>query len=180
MRKLVFIYGAPAVGKLTVGRLLAKDMQATLFHNHMAYDLAMELLASEHEFSTVRHFACRLRLYALTLLFEESQRDIVTTFCYEGSKDDRYIEDIRSACGKHRITPFFVQLRSDRENLLKQVESPDRRRFGKMDTQAKLKEILKQCDYSSVIEAAHHRTFHTSLMSPQKIVDHLLLWFSSP
>ncbi|MEO6875756.1 MAG: shikimate kinase, partial [Opitutaceae bacterium] len=36
---LVFIVGAPAVGKMTVGDALAKRTGLRLFHNHLTIDL---------------------------------------------------------------------------------------------------------------------------------------------
>lgn len=41
--KLIFIYGAPATGKLTVGRELAAQTGYKLHHNHMAVDLGLAL-----------------------------------------------------------------------------------------------------------------------------------------
>ena len=40
--KLVFIFGAPAVGKMTVGQELAKITGLKLYHNHMTMDLVSE------------------------------------------------------------------------------------------------------------------------------------------
>ncbi|KHT29730.1 AAA family ATPase [Pectobacterium carotovorum] len=179
MKKLIFLYGPPAVGKLTISRLLAEKMGATLFHNHLTYDLAMAVLPPDSAFSTLRRFACQLRLYAITLLFAEDERDLITTFCYEGSKDDEYIEAIKTLCAKHGVAPFFVQLCSDEAHLLNRVENADRHQFGKVNTQEKLKEILKNCDYTDTIDAPHHRSLHTSALAPHEAAEQLLDWFYS-
>src|ERR671916_1288432 len=39
--KLVIIFGPPAVGKMTVGRELARLTGLKLFHNHMTIELAL-------------------------------------------------------------------------------------------------------------------------------------------
>jgi len=41
--KLLFIYGRPAVGKLTVARAVAERTGGRLFHNHLAVNLALSL-----------------------------------------------------------------------------------------------------------------------------------------
>jgi tRNA uridine 5-carbamoylmethylation protein Kti12 len=41
--KLVFLHGAPAVGKLTVARELSALTGFRLFHNHLTVDLATSL-----------------------------------------------------------------------------------------------------------------------------------------
>ncbi len=39
MANLIFIFGPPAVGKMTVGQELAKITDYKLFYNHMTIDL---------------------------------------------------------------------------------------------------------------------------------------------
>jgi hypothetical protein len=41
--RLVFIYGIPATGKLTVAQELAKRTGYSLFHNHLVVDLLLSL-----------------------------------------------------------------------------------------------------------------------------------------
>ena len=43
--KLLFLHGAPAVGKLTVARDLAALTGLRLFHNHLTVDLVSSLFA---------------------------------------------------------------------------------------------------------------------------------------
>jgi hypothetical protein len=44
--KLIFIYGSPAVGKLTVAKELASITGYKIFHNHLTFDLASSLFDS--------------------------------------------------------------------------------------------------------------------------------------
>jgi hypothetical protein len=41
--KLIFLYGLPAVGKLTVAKELASATSFKLFHNHLAVDLLLSV-----------------------------------------------------------------------------------------------------------------------------------------
>jgi len=41
--KLVTLYGAPGVGKLTTARALAAQTGFRLFHNHLTFDLVKSL-----------------------------------------------------------------------------------------------------------------------------------------
>ena len=38
--KVIFLYGPPASGKLTIAKKLAKKTGISLFHNHLTFDLA--------------------------------------------------------------------------------------------------------------------------------------------
>lgn len=45
--KLVFLYGPPAVGKLTVAQALAQKTSFKVLHNHLVNDLAEVVFAWE-------------------------------------------------------------------------------------------------------------------------------------
>ena len=42
--RLVFLYGPPAVGKLTVAKALARLTGYKVFHNHLTIDLVASIL----------------------------------------------------------------------------------------------------------------------------------------
>ncbi|MFC0141050.1 AAA family ATPase [Erwinia mallotivora] len=179
MKKLIFLYGPPAVGKLTVGGLLAAQTAATLFHNHLTYDLAVALLPQDSGFDLTKQFACKIRLYTLSLLFAQRDNDVITTFCYEGSKDDEYIAAIKTICEKHRVTPCFVQLCSDEAQLLSRVKNSDRARFGKVNTQDALQKILSHYHYCDRIEAAFHLRLSTTDLTAEEVVRTLTDWLDA-
>nr|WP_022974005.1 AAA family ATPase [Xanthomonas maliensis] len=170
------LYGPPAVGKLTVGKALARQTSACLFHNHLTYDLATELLGADSGFDARRRFACKLRLHALALLFERAPRTIITTFCYGGPEDDWYIDALKALCAEHRVTPHFVQLTAPRRQLLERVENSDRRAFGKVDNCSQLSAILQQCPYTVPIRADHHLCLDTATLLPEDAARAIMAW----
>ncbi|WP_082061820.1 AAA family ATPase [Xanthomonas sp. GPE 39] len=175
-KKLVMLYGPPAVGKLTVGKEVAKHLSATLFHNHLTYDLATALLGADSSFETRRRFACRLRLDAISLLLESEHRNIVTTFCYEGPNDDWYVDALKSLCTKYLTTPYFVQLKARHDQLIDRVENPDRRAFGKLNHCEQLAAILQQCPYRVPIRADNHLCIDTSDLLPDDAAIAVAKW----
>jgi len=62
--KLVFIFGALAVGKMTTGQELAKITDLRLFHNHMSIDFVYDVFGMT---KSNWNITCRLR----ELIFEE-------------------------------------------------------------------------------------------------------------
>lgn len=175
-RQFVMLYGPPAVGKLTVGKALANRLSACLFHNHLTYDLAMELLGADSGFDARRQFACKLRLHALALLFKSDSRAIITTFCYGGPEDDWYIDALKTLCADHLVTPHFVQLTAQRRQLLDRVENIDRRAFGKVNSSSELSVILQQCAYTLAIRADHHLCLDTSMLLPDDAALAIVTW----
>lgn len=175
-RKLVMLYGPPAVGKFTVGKELAKLLSASLFHNHLTYDLATGLLPADSSFEVRRRFACRLRLSAIALLFEFDHRDVITTFCYSGPKDDWYVNALEALCADHRTTPYFVELKARNDQLIDRVENADRRAFGKVNRCAQLAAILQECAYTVSIRADNHISIDTSELSPHDAAVTIVAW----
>ncbi len=98
--KLVFIYGAPETGKLTVAREVSRLTGLRLFHNHLTVDLAASLFdhGSSEYFDYVRH----LRIEA----FERATKadvDLIFTFWYSsisGPSVARYRNVIETAGGE--------------------------------------------------------------------------------
>lgn len=177
-RRLIFLYGPPAVGKLTVGKELAQLLPAVLLHNHLTYDLAVGLLPPGGSFEAHRRFACRLRLHAMELLFEYNTRDIATTFCYGGCNDDWYVDKLSSLCRKHGTIPYFAHLTAETENLLSRVENHDRLAFGKVNSRTQLAEILRGNGYTTSIKSARHVCLDTSTIPPRDAAITLMNWMN--
>lgn len=176
MRKLVLFYGPPAVGKLTVSTVFAGQANAILFHNHLTYDIALSVFPPDSSFEKRKMFSCRLRLCALKLLFECDARDIVTTFCYEGGKDDWYIDALRVLCQNNQTVLYFVRLTAERGQLLDRVGNADRNQFGKVNSRTKLAEILQACDYAATIRSDNHLCLDTSTVTPDDASNALMRW----
>ncbi|MET9915090.1 AAA family ATPase [Streptomyces sp. NPDC006476] len=177
-RRLILLYGPPAVGKLTVGKELAQLLPAALLHNHLTYNLAVDLLSPGGSFEVHRRFASRLRLHAMELLFEYDARDIATTFCYGGRSDNWYIDKLKSLCRKHGAMPYFAHLAAENEVLLSRVENRDRLAFGKVNSRTRLEEILQGNGYTTSIQSARHIRVDTSTLPPRDAAITLMNWMN--
>lgn len=132
---LVYLYGPPAVGKLTVARRLQELTGFRLFHNHLTVDAA----ASVFEFSS-RPFADVVHRFRLDV-FETAARvgtDVIFTnnSMWHGEPDPdafvsfaRQAADVVAAAGG---TSTFVRLVAPAEVLCDRVGSDDRRAIGKL------------------------------------------------
>jgi hypothetical protein len=128
--RLVFLYGPPGVGKLTVGTELAALTGFKLFHNHLTVDLVRAVFPwhSETWFRLVRRF----------------QRDVFTEATREGI--DLVFTGVAKSTPEHwdalrtKFAPvwegggtvLFVQLVCAREELLMRVQSESRRARNKL------------------------------------------------
>jgi len=127
--KLVFIHGAPAVGKLTVARELSRLTGFPLFHNHLTVDLVGSLFA----FGTPAFVSLREQIW-LAAFAEAARSDLslIFTFNPERTVNEEFIQktiDIIEAAGGRVV---FVELTCSEAELEKRMEQPSRKEFGKL------------------------------------------------
>lgn len=93
--KLVFIYGPPASGKLTVARELAALTGYKLFHNHLAVDA----LGAVFEFGSEPFVELRERIWVdvMTAASAAGIDGLIFTFAPERSVRDGFIDALGGA-----------------------------------------------------------------------------------
>jgi AAA domain-containing protein len=127
--KLIFIHGAPAVGKLTVARELAELTGFRLFHNHLTVDLLSPVFA----FGSEPFVVLREQIWLST--FREAAKNSVSlifTFNPEATVRERFIQDTIEVVGSAGGTVIFVELRCSEDELERRIEDPSRNEFGKL------------------------------------------------
>lgn len=142
--KLVFIYGLPAVGKLTVAKELSKITGYKIFHNHLTVDLA----SSVFSFGTKPFVKLREEIWLKT--FELSSKykfpGIIFTFSFEKTVRKNFISKVKKSLNE-KDNLYFVQLICSKKELFKRIKNPSRKRFGKLIEHKKLDEWQKNGTY---------------------------------
>ncbi len=127
--KLVFIHGAPAVGKLTVARELARLTDFRLFHNHLTVDLVSSLFS----FGSEPFILLREQIWLAA--FAEAARNnvsLIFTFNPERTVRDRFIQDTLDVVGAAGGQVIFVKLTCAEAELERRIEDASRKEFGKL------------------------------------------------
>lgn len=127
--KLVFIHGAPGVGKLTVARELAELTGFRLFHNHLTVDLVGSLF----DFGSEPFVLLREQIWLST--FREAAKhnvSLIFTFNPEATVSKRFIQDAVDVVERLGGRVMFVELTCAQEELERRIEDPSRRKFGKL------------------------------------------------
>lgn len=124
--KIAFIYGAPASGKLTIARELARLSGWALFHNHLIVDA----IASVFEFGAPNFVELREKFWLdVFQAAKDSDKDLIFTFAPEPSVRPDFMANYLSEFGAQT---YFVKLNTSVETLLARVANSDRREFGKL------------------------------------------------
>lgn len=164
--KVVFIYGPPAVGKLTVGRRLAKQTGFRLFHNHLAIDAVKPVF----DFGTPPFWklVSQLRKEVLDEAAKEGVNTIFT-FVYAKGEDDEYVKEIVRVVESHGGEVCFVRLHCTPKELDRRVANKSRKKIGKLTSRSALAELGSKFDLTSEVPFARSLSLDTSKTSPEKV-----------
>jgi chloramphenicol 3-O-phosphotransferase len=127
--KLVFLYGAPASGKLTVARELAALTGFALFHNHLVVDAVGAVFPFGSE-----PFVRLRESFWLTTFREAAQarQSFVFTFAPEGTVASDFPQRARQIVSGEGGELLFVRLTVPRDEQERRVVNADRGQFGKL------------------------------------------------
>lgn len=171
--RLLFIYGPPAVGKLTVANEVAKLTGFKVFHNHLSIDAILPVF----EFGSKPFFRL-VEMIRVETVGEAAREnvDIIYTFCYAKGLDEMHVEKVEKAARENGGEVLFVLLTCDPEELKRRIVLEDRAKFKKANTVEMMEMFLETYDLSSPIPYADtfviDNTNLDSVSAAAKIVEH--------
>lgn len=143
MKKLIVIFGPPAVGKMTVGYELSKLTGLKLLHNHMTIDLVLQFFDwGEQQSKLSSEFRKRI--------FEEvassDLQGLIFTFVWalDDPRDKEYIDSMCDIFERKGGVTYFVELYATQSERLLRNESEFRlsKKVPKRDTEKSRKHLI--------------------------------------
>lgn len=164
--KLIFIYGPPASGKLTVAKELSKITKYKIFHNHLTVDLVNSIF----EFGTdiYSEIVARYRLELIEAAAKENIKGLIFTFLYYKNEDDKFVKQVVNRVKKHNGEVCFVQIYCDKRELIKRVEHSSRKNYAKIKSTKLLREVIRKHDSFSSVPFAKNLKINNTKLSPKK------------
>jgi hypothetical protein len=128
--KLIFIYGMPATGKLTVAQELGAITGFKLFHNHQVVDLLLTLF----EFGSPQFVALREQFWLL--VFEEACKSdlpgLIFTFNPESTVRAEFIAKTKDVVAAAGGEVDFIELTAPLDELKRRMGSRSRHQHKKL------------------------------------------------
>ena len=146
---LIYIYGPPASGKLTVAKELAKITGYKIFHNHHTVDMLLDVF----EFGTDTFFRLshKFRLELIEAAAKEKVPGLIFTFVYAYPEDNAFVRKVVRRVEKHKGKVKFVRLSCDDDELHRRVVHPGRKKHRKLKHVNHLKATMKRWDLMTKI-----------------------------
>lgn len=126
---VIFLYGPPGAGKLTVAQELSNLTGYKLFHNHLVVDLVHAIF----DFQTKPFVELREKMWMMVFqrAKEERVKGLIFTFAPEESVPAHFIPDIIKLIEDDQNTMYFVELTCDPQELRKRIVHPSRSKYAK-------------------------------------------------
>ncbi len=174
--KLLFIYGPPAAGKLTVAREVERLTSFSIFQNNLAADLAKVLF----KFGTPQFYdlCTQIRLCCFEAAARERLQGVVFPFCYSHPEDEPFIARAEELLFPHGAEALYVHLTPSRQELERRIVNESRRAMGKISTIQGLRAFLAQWNFIKIPGRESLEIDNSELSATEtaaKIVEHFKL-----
>ena len=164
--KLIFLYGLPATGKLTIGEELARSTGYKLFHNHLAVDP----LLSVFEFGSPPFVELRESFWLAVI--ERAARahipGLIFTFVPEHTVRPQFITNLIDLAARTHTEILAVELTCPIPELKQRLDTPSRRRFQKLNSIELFDALHSTGALSSFPMPKPELTLDTSQLTPQE------------
>ena len=124
----LFIIGAPASGKMTIGQELSRLTDATLFYNHQAIDFALEIYQNytEEMWEFVRGIT-----FSFLGASARNQRSVILTDVIDFSNQYQlmYLKQIQNLLDDYHQEILFVELETSLEERMHRNRTENRLKY---------------------------------------------------
>ena len=144
---LIFIYGPPASGKLTIAKELAALTGYSVFHNHQTRDIVRGLYPETFFENYGLVDTLRLDIFEYAA---KHNTDLIFTLVHDDPDDIIFTDKAIKSIENEQGTVCFIEVVAPNEVLLSRVENDSRKEHRKMRDKAKLERLLGAGLYGSL------------------------------
>ena len=170
--RLVFLFGLPGSGKLTVAKELSALTGWKLFHNHLTVDLLLAVFPFGcKEFIELRE---RIWLSVFAAAAASEMPGLIFTFNPENTVRQGFIEQTLSLISKHSARVEFVEMLCEESALENRLDTPERRVYKKMLSVTDYRELRNRNVFAFPVMPAPQMRVDTTQQSPREAAVQIL------
>ncbi len=124
--KLVIIFGPHAVGKMTVGQVLAKTTNLKLFHNHMTIDIVADLFEKMPQERQRLTELFRNEIFRSFVNSNEYGMIFTCMWALDKKEDWKYIDDLENLFKSNGGEVYYIELEADYNTRLQRNKTENR------------------------------------------------------
>jgi hypothetical protein len=174
--KLIFLYGLPGTGKLTIARELSQLTGYKLFHNHLTVDL----LLSVFEFGSAPFVELREKVWLSVFEEAASLPALIFTFNPENSVRQSFIENLIRTVESRGGEVLFVEVVCDPAKLERRLDTPERRTHKKLVSLELFRKLKAEGVFDSPKMPVPKLTLNSTQTSPQENAMEIVARFTLP
>jgi len=175
--KLVVIYGAPGVGKLTTALALGNLTGFRVFHNHLSFNLVRAIF--DFPSPPFLDLMQTIRLATFEAAARERLPGLVFTFVYANPGDDAFVRRMTETVERHGGEMLFARLTCDAASHERRVMAGERQGLGKITSVDWLRSALGRWNLTSAIAWRETLEVDNSTLDAEavarRIADHFAL-----
>lgn len=164
-RSLIFLYGLPGVGKLTVAKELSKKTKFPIYHNHLTSDLVYSVFERGELGSLLKQ---KIRNIVINEWAKNENTSLITTLIYKKGDNEEYFEEMSNSAKKYGVDIYYFHLICSLESLKQRIISPDRELYGKIVDWRDAEKKMKGCNMTEDLPYANNYSIDTTNLSPQE------------
>ena len=173
--QLVFLYGPPASGKLTIAKELASRTGVALFHNHLVVDA----VSAVFPFGSPEFIRLRERFWLdMFQAAAVAGRSLIFTFCPESTVAADFPSRVAAIVEDTGGRVLFVALRLDRAEQERRLVNADRAAFGKLRSVEILRQLHDDVDRCTAAMPAAALTIDTNEVRPGEAAGEIMTLMS--
>lgn len=175
--RLIFIYGPPAAGKLTVARIVAERTGLPLFHNHLVVDA----VGAVFPFGSPDFVRLREQFWMETFTAAAATgRSMIFTFAPEASVTSDFPAHVSEAVTRSGGKVVFVALSVDDAEQERRIDSASRAEFGKLRSLELLRQLRPSMRECQAIMPTPSLIIDTVSTAPSDAADRIVQHLEKP
>ena len=169
---LIFIYGTPAVGKLTVAKKLAEKTGYKIFHNHLTVDLVYSVF--DWGSKVGEKLNEKYRLDIIEKAAKHCIPGLIMTFVYGHPIDEPFIKKVITKVESNDGHVKFVKLIASKDALKERIADKSRNGTLKMKDFSELEGFMAKYDLETNIQLGKTLVIDNTYKSAEDVAEEIV------